>query len=171
MMNCQRICPFYGSSIELCDVGYGYISSHHVEVMIRYCTAHYEDCGKHQELATRELHGASAGEQGAEAGVLTGPTSTGGLTFPLKLEREVATIVQHEIRTPLTSIRSFAEILLDYPVNDPDARREFLRIIHEEAERLSRTVDRLFGKADAMKPARKPAASSPKVRSLNPAEA
>lgn len=168
MMNCQRICPFYGRSIELCDVGYGYISSHHVEVMIRYCTAHYEDCGKYQELATRELHGETAGEPGSDTGR---PKPTGGLTFPLKLEREVATIVQHEIRTPLTSIRSFAEILLDYPVNDPDARREFLRIIHEEAERLSRTVDRLFGKADATKPARKSAAGNPKVRSLNPAEA
>lgn len=48
--------------------------------------------------------------------------------------------VSHELRTPLTAIRSFAEILSKYDV-DPEERKEFIRIIHTESERLSRLVD------------------------------
>lgn len=49
--------------------------------------------------------------------------------------------VSHEVRTPMTSIRSFSEILLE----SPDIRREeanrFLRIIHDESLRLTRLLD------------------------------
>ncbi len=48
--------------------------------------------------------------------------------------------VSHEFRTPLTSIRSFAELLLSY--EQPDAvRNEFLNIIRAESERLTRMVN------------------------------
>ncbi len=61
------------------------------------------------------------------------------------LDQEALTTIHHELRTPLTSIRSFTEILLQYPVQDLDAKRQFLRIIRDEAERLGRTVDAWFG--------------------------
>ena len=48
--------------------------------------------------------------------------------------------VSHEFRTPLTSIRSFSEILLQYDDVDPATRREFLQIINSESERLTRLV-------------------------------
>lgn len=49
--------------------------------------------------------------------------------------------VSHEVRTPMTSIRSFSEILLETPeLGAPQARR-FLRIIHDESLRLTRLLD------------------------------
>lgn len=47
--------------------------------------------------------------------------------------------VSHEFRTPLTSIRAFAELLQTY--SDPSVRTEFLETINQESERLSRMVD------------------------------
>lgn len=53
--------------------------------------------------------------------------------------------VSHELRTPLTSIRSFSEILLDYGDDeDPKVRREFLTIIKDESERLSRLINQVL---------------------------
>ncbi len=49
--------------------------------------------------------------------------------------------VSHELRTPLTSIRSFAEILIHYDEEDPETRKEFLEIIRVESERLTRLIN------------------------------
>src|SRR5205085_4152471 len=46
----------------------------------------------------------------------------------------------HDFRTPLTSIRSFSEMLLSYE-EEPDVQREFLQIINSESERLTRMVN------------------------------
>lgn len=47
------ICPFYGVSEDLCDVGCGYISPSDVAQIIRYCRAHHEECVKYQQLSAR----------------------------------------------------------------------------------------------------------------------
>jgi len=51
--------------------------------------------------------------------------------------------ISHELRTPMTSIRSFSEILRDGEV-DPEARGRFATIIHDEANRLTRLLDDLL---------------------------
>ncbi|MFO8102147.1 MAG: PAS domain S-box protein [Dehalococcoidia bacterium] len=48
--------------------------------------------------------------------------------------------VSHELRTPLTSIKSFAEILLTYE-SDAETQREFLQIINDESDRLTRLIN------------------------------
>jgi signal transduction histidine kinase len=48
--------------------------------------------------------------------------------------------VSHEVRTPLSSIRSFSELLLSYE-DDPEVQREFLAIINSESERLTRLLN------------------------------
>ena len=52
--------------------------------------------------------------------------------------------ISHELRTPMTSIRSFSEILM----NDPDVPEEdlarFVTIINEESQRLTRLLDELL---------------------------
>jgi PAS domain S-box-containing protein len=48
--------------------------------------------------------------------------------------------VSHELRTPLTSIKSFSEILLTYD-EDKETQKEFLNIIKEESDRLTRLIN------------------------------
>lgn len=48
--------------------------------------------------------------------------------------------VSHELRTPLTSIKGSAELLLNYADHDRDAQMEFLRIINNESDRLTRLI-------------------------------
>jgi hypothetical protein len=154
-MNCQRVCPFYGQSIDPCDVGAGYISPYHVEVIVRHCTSHYEDCARYQELSRSRLD--HDGEESAQHPPLMDRLvymPSGGLLFPLQFDREVMTVLNHELRTPLTSIRSFIEILLAGLVEDRDAQRHFLQIVHDETVRLTRALGRLFGMADSSAPAR-----------------
>jgi signal transduction histidine kinase/CheY-like chemotaxis protein len=49
--------------------------------------------------------------------------------------------VSHELRAPLSSIRSFSEILLSYEDIDDDTRKEFLGIINKESERLTQLTN------------------------------
>ena len=58
-----------------------------------------------------------------------------------RMKDDFIATVSHEVRTPLTSIRSFSEILRDNPDLDPDQRREFTSIIVQESERLSRLIN------------------------------
>ena len=48
--------------------------------------------------------------------------------------------VSHDLRSPLTSIRSFMEILLNYPDTDSETQREFLAIIRAESQRLDQMI-------------------------------
>ena len=58
-----------------------------------------------------------------------------------KLKDDFVTTVSHELRTPLTSIRSFSEIVHDHPDLPIEERREFLQIIVQESERLTRLLN------------------------------
>jgi Na+/proline symporter/signal transduction histidine kinase len=58
-----------------------------------------------------------------------------------KMKDDFVATVSHEVRTPLTSIRSFSEILRDNPDLDPEQRQEFVSIIVQESERLSRLIN------------------------------
>jgi Na+/proline symporter/signal transduction histidine kinase len=58
-----------------------------------------------------------------------------------KLKDDFVATVSHEVRTPLTSIRSFSEILRDNPDLEADQRQEFVCIIVQESERLGRLIN------------------------------
>ena len=50
----------------------------------------------------------------------------------------------HELSTPLTAIKGFAETLLDGALADPELGKKFVGIIHEEAQRMHRLVNDLL---------------------------
>lgn len=61
-----------------------------------------------------------------------------------KMRTEFVANVSHELKTPVTSLRGFAETLLDGAAEDPEMRREFLDIIHRESLRLERLIGDLL---------------------------
>lgn len=52
--------------------------------------------------------------------------------------------VSHELRTPMTSVRSFAEILIENKDTAPETSSRFLSIIHDESIRLTRLLDEIL---------------------------
>ncbi|MDR3231875.1 MAG: HAMP domain-containing histidine kinase [Synergistaceae bacterium] len=54
------------------------------------------------------------------------------------------TNVSHELKTPLTSIRLFAELLLSGRQGDERKRREYLRTMMSEVDRLTRLIDNVL---------------------------
>lgn len=52
--------------------------------------------------------------------------------------------VSHELKTPLTSIRMFADMLAEGRVNDRDRQRNYLQIISAESARLTRLINNVL---------------------------
>ncbi len=61
-----------------------------------------------------------------------------------KLKDQFITTVSHELRTPLTAIKSFAEILLSYDERDQATQREFLTIINDQSDHLTKLIDEIL---------------------------
>ena len=58
-----------------------------------------------------------------------------------RMKTEFVSNVSHELRTPLTSIQAYTEMLLDGEADSDGQRREYLEIISQETERLTRLVN------------------------------
>ncbi|MCG8386218.1 MAG: sensor histidine kinase [Cytophagales bacterium] len=61
-----------------------------------------------------------------------------------KLKDEFISTVTHEMRTPITSIRAFSEILTDHTDLEPKERAHFLRTIISETERMERLINQVL---------------------------
>jgi len=61
-----------------------------------------------------------------------------------RLKSDFISVAAHELRTPLATILGFAELLVDDKAPTEEDRREFLRLIFEKAESLSRLLDDLL---------------------------
>src|SRR5690625_4160629 len=60
------------------------------------------------------------------------------------MRKDFVANVSHELKTPITSIRGFAETLLDGAAEDPEAREQFLTIIFDESKRIQLLIDDLL---------------------------
>ena len=56
------------------------------------------------------------------------------------IRRDFVANVTHELRTPLTSLKALVETLEEGAIDDPDARVEFLRLMHDEVDSLTQLV-------------------------------
>lgn len=61
-----------------------------------------------------------------------------------QLKDDFLSTVTHELRTPITSIRAFSEILFDNPDLDGLDRQHYLSIVIKETERLSRLISQVL---------------------------
>jgi two-component system phosphate regulon sensor histidine kinase PhoR len=89
-----------------------------------------------EEVEHDSPHGAVA--------VLTDITSQKAIQ---KRNAEFVSAVSHEMKTPLSSIRAYAELLVEGEADDAATREEFLQVIHSQAERLQRLIDNLLNLA------------------------
>lgn len=60
------------------------------------------------------------------------------------VRRDFVANVSHELRTPLTSIKGFIETLLNGAFRSPEQAEAFLKIMDQDAERLTRLIDDLL---------------------------
>ena len=85
--------------------------------------------------------------------LVVGFTAFGGYLLWRDVSRELAIAemrshfaasVSHELKTPLTSIRMFAEALTMGVQKEPEAQKEYLQTIISESERLSRLLNNVL---------------------------
>jgi len=60
------------------------------------------------------------------------------------MRKDFVANVSHELKTPITSIKGFAETLLDGAAEDPKVREQFLTIIFDESKRIQLLIEDLL---------------------------
>jgi two-component system phosphate regulon sensor histidine kinase PhoR len=69
-----------------------------------------------------------------------------------RVRRDFVANVSHEVKTPLTSVRGYAETLLEGGLEDPEHREGFVRVIRDQATRLQELVDDLLSLSELERP-------------------
>ena len=86
-----------------------------------------------------EFEGSSYREINDLAGTLN--TTAEALSRTEKLQRDLMANVSHDLRTPITMVKSYAEMIRDLSGDNPEKRNEHLGVIIEESDRLSYLVN------------------------------
>jgi signal transduction histidine kinase len=73
-----------------------------------------------------------------------------------QLKEDFISNVSHELKTPLSLIRMFSEMLVSNRVRNDAARKEYYGIIHNESDRMSRLISNLLDFASLEREHRRP---------------
>ena len=88
-----------------------------------------------------------------------------------RMRADFVTNASHELRTPLASLLGFIETLRGPAEDDPEARRRFLAIMAEQAERMQRLLDDLLSLSRIETEEHRPPSGEADVAALLRAEA
>ena len=94
-----------------------------------------------------------------------------------RVRQDFVANVSHDLRTPLTSLRGYAETLLEGGLDDVEHREGFVRVIRDSAVRLEALVEDVLSLAELERPGARPrferfdlrAAAERQVASFRPA--
>jgi two-component system phosphate regulon sensor histidine kinase PhoR len=100
--------------------------------------------GKAGQNKQIELVGLSMEREGAPSRVLLGFRDLTGVRDLEKNREEFLAIVSHDLRTPLTSLKGFVEVLLGGDYESPEKLREYLQILDSEADRMISLINDLL---------------------------
>jgi two-component system phosphate regulon sensor histidine kinase PhoR len=90
---------------------------------------------------------AGGGDRTAGHGAVAVLTDITGQKAIQKRNAEFVSSVSHEMKTPLSSIRAYVELLVDGEADDDQTREEFLGVINSQADRLQRLIDNMLNLA------------------------
>jgi len=83
-----------------------------------------------------ELVGLSMAREAGPSRILLGFRDLTGIKDLEKNREEFLAIVSHDLRTPLTSLKGFVEVLVGGDYDSPEKLREYLGILDSEADRM-----------------------------------
>jgi len=86
-------------------------------------------------------------DRGTTHGAVAVLTDITGQKAIQKRNAEFVSAVSHEMKTPLSSIRAYVELLVDGEADDEHTQEEFLSVINNQADRLQRLIDNLLNLA------------------------
>jgi Signal transduction histidine kinase len=92
-----------------------------------------------------------AAEKGLGKGAVAVVSDVTESTKTELMQREFVTNVTHELKTPLTNVKAYAETLLSLDANDAKAIRDYLEIIVSESDRMDRLIKDLLDLTGRMK--------------------
>jgi two-component system phosphate regulon sensor histidine kinase PhoR len=93
---------------------------------------------------TLQVLAARFPSEGERTGTVTVFHDTTDLMRLEEVRRDFVANASHELRTPLAAIRGFAETLLESAALSPEEQKNYLEVIHRNAQRLSSLVEDLL---------------------------
>ena len=84
------------------------------------------------------------GETGEVKGIISVLHDVTDIRRLEKMRSEFVANLSHELKTPITSVKGFAETLLDGAMEDEELCHSFLTIIHDESNRMHRLINDLL---------------------------
>ncbi len=119
-----------------------------VQRSIEFQWSHDESPMRWYRATCRNLH-VSAEQEGnhTSTGAVVVLSDITGQKAVQKRNAEFVSAVSHEMKTPLSGIKAYVELLADGDAEDEETREEFLGVINSQADRLQRLIDNLLNLA------------------------